>query len=149
MSQTLKPEEALVSLIKGLPDVSVLVADRVFAQYVPQGASLPCVRYNRVTGTHERHMEGATGLNDLTFQVDIYSQSYSEVKTIGDAIRIGLDGYKGTVQSDNKSLEINGLYLDGDFDDYTPPLGGETIGVRSVIQQWKMTAQEEVGILQS
>jgi hypothetical protein len=68
-----------------------------YPQIVPESAAVPFVVYSR-SGT-VRETLGVAGVNippTGSFAVEIYADTYSQVKTIADSVRAALSNFNGT-----------------------------------------------------
>jgi len=63
-----------------------------YPQIVPESAAVPFVAYARAATTRERPGVQPQG----TFSVEIYADTYSQVKTIADSVRAALFNFNGT-----------------------------------------------------
>ena len=91
-------EEGIAAFLIADATIHGEVADRIYPLMIPQGATLPCLTYQRISTprivTHDS--SGATG--DLTsprFQFDAWGVTQKAVKAISDALRAVLHGKTG------------------------------------------------------
>ena len=83
---------------------SILIADdtvkalttRVYPVALPQSPQYPLILYTKITGMRDHHLQGPNGRAHPRFQIEAWSKTYTEAKTLADAIREALDGYSGT-----------------------------------------------------
>ena len=73
---------------------STLAKKRVYPS-VPQKATYPLIRYQRITTERNLALDGNVGVTEATIQVDCMAKSYSDSKTLADEVRVLLHGYKG------------------------------------------------------
>lgn len=136
-------EEGIYSRLTGLTGVSSVVGSKVFPNRIPQGAALPCVMYSKTSSVHDRHLRGATGVAAATFQIDCYASGatgYSTVKSLADAIRLGLDSYRG-LAGDETVLDAT---LDSQTDFYDPPAHAQDHGTHRVSMDFTITYRESI-----
>ena len=50
------------------------------------------------------------------FQVDSFDPAYNDAKALAEEVRKSLQGYSGT----NLGVNIKGIYLTGEFDEFEP-----------------------------
>ena len=93
-------EEGIAAFLIADATIGAVVANRIYPLMIPQGATLPCLTYQRISTprivTHQS--SGATG--DLTsprFQFDAWGVTQKEVKAISDALRAVLHGKRGVL----------------------------------------------------
>ncbi|MFE3839418.1 tail completion protein gp17 [Pseudogemmobacter sonorensis] len=98
-------EIALRALLASSPAVSALAPQsRINWGVHPQGAPLPALVLNVVSGIGSHHYRGPDGLIRYRVQIDAYGASYSSAKGLSEAVRQLLDGHKGG--------QILGVFLD-------------------------------------
>jgi hypothetical protein len=90
-------ETGLYSYLISKTAITALVATRIYPLIAPEGAAYPFLIYQRISTQHEHNMAGSSGLATATVQLDAYSDTYAEAKSIGNAIRTALDGYRGSM----------------------------------------------------
>jgi len=76
-------------------DVSDLVADRVYPGRASQSAEYPRITIQRISTPRLIDMQGPSGLAFPRTQVDLWSRSPEEIKTLAHAVRELLHGYSG------------------------------------------------------
>ncbi len=94
-------EYQLRAFLLTLPDVAALVADRIFPAPAPQNAAMPLVAFQRVSTDRVYSDDGRSGLAGPVIQIDCWSDapeyagSYAKSKEIAEAIRLGLESFRG------------------------------------------------------
>lgn len=82
------------------PAVAALVVGRVFPQVLPQGVTMPALRYVVVSDVPQNSLGGFTaGLRNVRVQVDAFSKKYLEAQTLADAVVGALGSLTGEVAS--------------------------------------------------
>lgn len=72
---------------------------------------LPKVIFSLIDTSRLYTNDGNTGLAKAVYQIDVFASHPSEARALGDAIRIGLDGFKG----DQDGTDFRGIsFPDGD-----------------------------------
>lgn len=107
-------EEALKTLITTGPAFVTLAGLAVYPGHIPQDAPLPAVAYQVVTSESNPTHDGAGKLMMRHVQFTIDAKAYSEVKAIAVALRVRLDGYRGTVDG----CRIGAVLWENEFDGY-------------------------------
>lgn len=97
-------EADLVSLITGDGTVSGLISTRLYPAVYAQGATNPCARYRKITGSPGVHMQGSDGLNFDLVQIDVRATTAASAVAVRDALRALLHAYSGTVGSTSFKL---------------------------------------------
>lgn len=95
-------EEALTTLL-----ASVASGRRYWVR-APQGATLPYVVLNIVSGVRDYHTRGASGYVQSRVQADCYGATYSTSKTTARALRAATSGVRGG--------NIQGVFIESERD---------------------------------
>jgi len=72
------------------------ITTRCYPVTIPQSPQYPLILYTKITGMRDHHLRGPSGHAHPRLQIESWSKSYSEAKTLAAAIRKALDGYSGT-----------------------------------------------------
>ena len=108
----LKTDSSLMALV-GNGDSPVTA--RIYPLLMPQNYTTPAMTYQRISGPRLQHLDGPAGRAMPRIQFDIYADSYSGAKAIGDALRSALDGYTGLMDT----VIVDKCTLETEFDGYT------------------------------
>jgi len=74
---------------------------KVFAGRVEQEMSEPYVMFWRVGTNRPNSIAGHNGAVQALIQVDCFATTYGQLKSMMDAIRLSLDGFKGTMGTED------------------------------------------------
>ena len=96
----------------------------LFPDRAPEDAPDTYGIYYVISGVHHHHMEGAAGLANDRFQVDVYSKVPDTADEIQELIRLAIDGYRGTITGMGGNVYISRILALGDNDVAEPPAGG-------------------------
>lgn len=99
----------------------------------PPSSVYPCVTYRRATGGHVHSLDGSMGFASPLFEIDVWGEDSVVVEQIGEAIRLKLQGYRGTWGSS----DIRKVTLDDEQDFYFPSEVADDVGVYRI--QYKYT----------
>lgn len=89
-------EEELRALLTGSAAVTAIApAGRINWGTHPQGAGLPGIVLNVVSGAERYTMQGPDGLSVARVQVDCWAQDYGQAKGLSRAVLAALSGYRG------------------------------------------------------
>lgn len=113
-------EKSLAAYLLKATRVTALTT-AIFGVSAPQGQPLPYITYARVSGDHQHHLRGASGVVQVRIQIDAYGTDYANAKAIGEAIRQTIDGYRGPMEQDF----VQSIRIDNDEDSYSEPQHGE------------------------
>jgi hypothetical protein len=116
-------EEGIASYLKGYSGLVALISTRVYPMSIPQGATLPCLTYQRIStpriSTHQS--SGATG--DLIlprFQFDAWATTQKSAKAINDQVRAALNGKTGSIGTDPYDVTIRAGLAKSEVPEYEP-----------------------------
>ena len=107
-------EEALIAILLANAGVAALVGARVYPGVRPQGASLPAVIFNRISGQPGYTMDGPDGSSESRVQVDAYAGSYGATKALARAARLALSGLSGV----HHGVTFQGVFMEGARDGF-------------------------------
>ena len=91
-------ESALVAeLTKTGTTLYGLVGSRIYPLRLPQGATLPAIRYQRISTPRYHAMGGDSNLSSPRMQLDIFAETYGSAKAVSEALRKKLQNFSGTM----------------------------------------------------
>lgn len=85
-------EQALRQLLLSDPTVSGLIGTRIYPLVIPQDAQLPAIAYQKISGVQVHTHTGAHKPERMLVQLTCAAKTYSDIKTLQDALRNALDG---------------------------------------------------------
>lgn len=96
-------ELSLYTYITSQPTITAIVpvAD-IHAEHFPEKdpeeeQTYPVLTFQRISTTREYGIDGAAGLATVRMQIDSWSDNGNEAVQLAEAVRLTLDGYKGTL----------------------------------------------------
>lgn len=116
-------EAALYSLMSNDATLTAIVSTRIYINLALQGAAVPHVTYQQLSGLRDEVMIGPSGLVESRFQINIWGDTYTENRSIANAVRGLLDGYSGTVGT----VEIEAIHMIDESDVPQFPAGKDVI----------------------
>lgn len=119
-------------------ELSALTAP-AFPLTAPQGQSLPIVIYKRTGTSRERTLANAIGLPVASFEINIYSLTYAEAKSLSEEIRSALDGFVGT----NAGVVVERSTMTDESDDIDLPTDGQSKPIYIVALNFEVRFQED------
>ncbi len=128
-------EEALYSHLTNDAGVSALVGNRVYPLMAPQDAALPHLVYQRISSPRLRSHGGPSGLAHPRFQITATAGSYSAARSLANAVRASLDGFRGTMGG---GVSVGASFLDNEADGYQDV--ADTYTVRLDVILWHQEA---------
>lgn len=106
---------ALVSRLTTVAAVTALVGSRIYPLKVPQGATMPCIRYANIS-TIERvnAMGNDPGPVSQRMQLDCYGTTYASARAVFEATQAALQRYRGT----EAGIEVMASFIDDEQDSF-------------------------------
>jgi L-2-hydroxyglutarate oxidase LhgO len=87
--------------------VSGLVSTRVYPVKLPQSPTMPAMVITLVGGQDVISHSGPAGVENPTFQIDFYGETYSQMDSLYEAGKDALNGYSGLINGQN----VQGIFL--------------------------------------
>lgn len=81
-------------LLANHPALTALVGTRIYPSTYAQGATDPCIRYQKIGGGPGLHMQGSDGLSNNLMQLDIRARTAASALAVRDVL-IGEHGTGG------------------------------------------------------
>ena len=119
-------------------ELSALTAP-AFPLTAPQGQALPIVIYKRTGTSRERTLANAIGLPVASFEINVYSLTYAEAKSLSEEIRSALDEYVGT----NAGVVVERSNMTDESDDIVLPNEGQSKPIYIVSLNFEVRFQED------
>ena len=79
-------------------DILAYVGTKIYPDIVPQNVQYPFVVYTIVNSIPVDFKDGQSNLEEITLQVDVYTQNYDDTQELSNLIRNRLDRFVGTVE---------------------------------------------------
>ena len=111
MASAVDFEIVLLRTLREDAGLSALVGNKVFALVIPQGTKLPCISYQRFGGRPANTLSGASGLEEIDLQIDVWARDYDEAKAIAKAVRAAMPSSGPRFSA--HLIEDQDLYEDG------------------------------------
>ena len=90
MASAVDFEIVLLRTLREDAGLSALVGNKVFALVIPQGTKLPCITFQRIGGMPANTLSGASGLEEIDLQIDVWARDYGEAKATAKAVRAAM-----------------------------------------------------------
>ena len=74
------------------------VGTKIYPDIVPQNVQYPFVVYTIVNSLPVDFKDGQSNLEEITLQIDVYTQSYDDTQDLSNLIRNRLDRFVGIVE---------------------------------------------------
>jgi hypothetical protein len=108
-------EEAIHDIL--VTDSSVkAITTRCYPSTLPQNPTYPLILYAKVTGERINDLSGPSGMAHPRFQIEAWAETYAAAKSLANAIRVCLNGYRGT----SGAVQIGSFLIQSERDIYEP-----------------------------
>lgn len=88
---------------------------RIYPLRLPQGYTLPAISFQRISTDREHVIDdGPIGWAWARFQLDMWAETYAEVRQLAEAVRQALDGYNDEMGD----VTVAGAFAEGERDLY-------------------------------
>lgn len=133
--------EGLVTYLNTVTALTTLVGDRIGWTFEHQSSARPFVVMTVITEPREFHMNGFAGVVQGRYQLDAVGDTGLAAKNVAEALRNGLNGYRGLMGSVN----VRRCHLVSRFgpDEYGPRDGG-AFGRFRVTSDYELTFNESI-----
>ena len=78
--------------------ITAYIGTKIYPDITPQNVQYPFVVYTITNSLPVDYKDGQSNLEEITLQVDVYTQSYDETQDLANLIRNRLDRFTGTVE---------------------------------------------------
>ena len=72
------------------------ITTRIYPSTLPQNPIYPLILYIRISGYRDYTLMGPSGMAHPRFQIEAWAETYAAAKSLANAIRVCLNGYRGT-----------------------------------------------------
>ena len=79
--------------------ITAYIGTKIYPDITPQNVQYPFVVYTITNSLPVDYKDGQSNLEEITLQVDVYTQSYDDTQDLANLIRNRLDRFTGTVES--------------------------------------------------
>jgi hypothetical protein len=114
------------------PTVAGLIDTRMYPNKLPQGATLPALRFQLITQPRLRNLGGGAGRATPLLQIDCFAKGYVAAKALAAAVRARIGDFNGTLTSSRAVIAI-----ETERDDYD-----DTVKADRVIQDYRISFNE-------
>lgn len=123
-------EQAIYTLLSGDAALTAIVGTRIYPLRAPQSGTYPLLVYQQIASQKVDSMQGGSGLDLSLWQFTCWGPDYLVAKQAIEALRILLQGYRGTVTVPAAgTVDIEGAFVEAtrdDWDDGGAPDSGES-----------------------
>lgn len=79
-------------------EILAYVGSKIYPDIVPQNVQYPFVVYTIVNSLPVDFKDGQSNLEEITLQVDVYTQNYDDTQQLSNLVRNRLDRFVGIVE---------------------------------------------------
>ncbi len=108
--------QALRTHLLSDPRVRGFVEDRIYPLVIEQGAQLPALRYEQISGVPHPTQSGGGNLERARYQIGSVGSTYMEALATAQAVHDALHGFRGS----SAGVRIQGAFREDSRDDYQP-----------------------------
>ena len=112
--------------------VAGLIGTRMYPNKLPQGVTLPAVRYQLIAQTRLRNLGGGAGRATPVLQIDCFADGYVAAKALAAAVRARIGDFNGILSTLRAVIAI-----ETERDDYD-----DTVKADRVIQDYRISFNE-------
>lgn len=105
-------ESKLYTVLSGSSALSTLIGGRIYPLHRVQSGATPSLVYSRVSGLRENSIRGYVGLENARIEINIYTTSVDELRTIGAE----------AVSAMTETTVFTGVCQDAPFDNFDDTL---------------------------
>ena len=130
--------KAIRTRLLSVSAVTNLVSTRIYPLTLPQGVTMPAVRYQRISGNSDPHIRGTTGTATARLQFDILATTYAAAESLREAIREAIDQYTGT----SSGVVIHSCNATSHLDLFDEPVHGDAVGLYQMVSDYEIIHSE-------
>ena len=123
---SIKP--GIYAYLKTVTDVTDIVGTgnsaRIYEHHAPNKATHPHLVYQRISGGHEHHLTAGAGVARDVFQLTAVDNDGVNAEALRDAVREGMDGYRGSMGSAN----VRRCHLRNETERFVQPTDSSEVG---------------------
>ena len=79
-------------------NITAIVGTNIYPDITPQNVDYPFVVYTITNSLPVDYKDGQSNLEEITLQIDVYTQSYDDTQDLANLIRNRLDRFTGTAE---------------------------------------------------
>lgn len=92
---------------------------QLYQSRIPDDASDPAAKWQRISGTRDETLEGASGYSTARIQIDVYADRHNEAQTIAEDIRKKFNQWTNRQMGWNPGVLVHRVRVDGPRDEQT------------------------------
>lgn len=131
-------ETAILDRLQSSGPLQGLVANRIAPWESLQSTEFPCVTYTRVSTDHIHDLRGGSGFAQANVQIDLWGNTYSQVKDMAEYTRRALDGWNGTLAGHR----VSGIFIQSERDMPQRVNTGTEKSLYRVMQEYRISYRE-------
>ncbi len=92
-------ETAITSIFLADSDITDMITDRIYPNYVPQGKAVPAISYQQISGVRDSDLDEPIELVNSRWQINVWAETMAEVRQLANYCRLAFNGSAGTVNT--------------------------------------------------
>lgn len=108
-------EEGIYSHLTAESTITDIVSTRIYPRQLPQNPTYPALTYRRVSTRTQHYHNAGDSLPFPRYQFSCYAATYAGTKSLANALRAILDGFKGTFGG---SLTVGFILWENEIDGF-------------------------------
>lgn len=106
------------AIIAANATANALLAGRVYPGVIDNGRGFPAMAVTRASTEANATKTGASGVDFVRVQLDIFARTYGEAEDVSEAVRTALDFYSGSVVSGADTVNVDHIDYIGTIDNF-------------------------------
>lgn len=123
--------------------VTNVCSTRIYCGHAPQSVAFPSIVISMSRKLHIRSMDGGEALAHSTIDIDCRAQSFVDMQSLQNAVRIVLDGKTGTLGS----TDVSSALLQSEVYIVEPPLFATDKPIHRIVMGFDVFHEESVPTL--
>ena len=124
--------------------LTALVADDIYPIIAPQSAGFPRITIQRVSNTHERHLQGDSGLSRAMYQIDSWALNSPSAESVAESVRAALSGFISKLMGTSSPVAVDSIFLIDEDDTIEGPVDGSDAPVFRIRQDYTVNHRESI-----
>lgn len=111
---------------------------------LPKNPPQHFITFQRVSNVHHRHLTGGLGMAASRWQIDCWARYAADADTLYEAVRKSTDNLTGSIGTAGSLTNIEVSFLEGDTEEFVPPIDSSQTGRARVRMDVLIWAPETV-----
>ena len=130
--------KAVKSILAASVGVTSIVSKRIYADFAPQGATMPFIVFNTTNEDRVEALTKSSGLVNALVTLELISRTVNQLVTLKGDVRTALYRFSGTAAG----VKIQGTELTNEFSDDELEMAGSDRRIRRQIMDFSIWYEE-------